>query len=55
MSLRQAISYHRLVTGHNELLTRLEQQRRMLTNYGAGAPEVASSPALDVAAVLGDS
>jgi len=46
MSLRQALSYHRLVVGHNELLTRLEQQRKMLTNYGADAPEVANLPKL---------
>jgi two-component system NtrC family sensor kinase len=53
MSLRQAIRYHSLVVGHNELLTRLEQQRRMLTNYGADAPEVANLPKLEVAGVLG--
>lgn len=52
MSLRQALSYHRLVVGHNELLTRLEQQRKMLTNYGADAPEVVNLPKL--AAVLAD-
>jgi DNA-binding NtrC family response regulator len=52
MSLRQAIRYHRLVVGHSELVTRLEQQRRMLTNYGADAPEVANLSKLDVAAAL---
>ncbi|MHC4491156.1 MAG: response regulator, partial [Planctomycetota bacterium] len=54
MSLRQALSYNRLVVGHNELLTQLEQQRSMLTNYGADAPEVANLPKLDVAGVLVD-
>lgn len=52
MSLRQALSYHRLVVGHNELLVRLEHQRKMLMSYGADAPEVARLP--KVAAVLSD-
>jgi len=52
MSLRQALSYHRLVVGHNDLLTRLEQQRAMLTNYGVDAPEIANLPSL--AAALAD-
>jgi len=53
MSLRQAISYHNLVVGHNELLTRLEQQQRMLTSYGVDAPEIANLPKLEVAGVIG--
>ncbi|MHC4550342.1 MAG: response regulator [Planctomycetota bacterium] len=52
MSVRRAIGYHRLVVGHNELLARLEEQLKVIANYGAESPELALLPKLELAGAV---